>query len=84
MIFQDPYSSLNSRIRIGSILSEPILFYRLAPTRSEAERDVAQLIEAVGLDADPADRYRARIFRRTKTAAVHCTGARRPSAPDRM
>ena len=40
MIFQDPYSSLNSRMRIGSILSEPILFYRLAPTprRGRARR----------------------------------------------
>jgi peptide/nickel transport system ATP-binding protein len=57
MIFQDPYSSLNSRMRIGSILSEPILFYRLATSRAEAETDVTRLIEAVGLDADASQRF---------------------------
>jgi peptide/nickel transport system ATP-binding protein len=57
MIFQDPYSSLNSRMRIGSILSEPILFYRLASTKSEAAEDVSRLIEAVGLEADAAQRF---------------------------
>ncbi|MFZ4531597.1 MAG: dipeptide ABC transporter ATP-binding protein [Alsobacter sp.] len=57
MIFQDPYSSLNARMRVGSILSEPILFYRLAETRDEAARDVATLIEAVGMEGDAAQRY---------------------------
>jgi peptide/nickel transport system ATP-binding protein len=57
MIFQDPYSSLNSRMRIGSILSEPILFYRLAATRAQAAEDVDRLIEAVGLEADAAQRF---------------------------
>jgi len=57
MIFQGPYSSLNSRMRIGSILSEPILFYRLAATKAEAAEDVTRLIEAVGLEADAAQRF---------------------------
>jgi peptide/nickel transport system ATP-binding protein len=57
MIFQDPYSSLNSRMRIGSILAEPILFYRLASSKAEAADDVAQLIEAVGLEAEAAERF---------------------------
>jgi peptide/nickel transport system ATP-binding protein len=57
MIFQDPYSSLNARMRIGSILSEPILFYELAATRAEARDDVAMLIEAVGLEPDSARRF---------------------------
>ncbi len=57
MIFQDPYSSLNARMRVGSILSEPILFYRLAATRDEAARDVETLIEAVGMESDAAQRY---------------------------
>ncbi|KAB0267683.1 dipeptide ABC transporter ATP-binding protein [Microvirga brassicacearum] len=78
MIFQDPYSSLNSRIRIGSILAEPILFYRLAPSRAEAESDVAQLIEAVGLDADSAGRY-AHAFsggQRQRLSIARALGAR--------
>jgi peptide/nickel transport system ATP-binding protein len=57
MIFQDPYSSLNARMRVGSILSEPILFYRLAATRDEAARDVETLIEAVGMEKDAARRF---------------------------
>ena len=57
MIFQDPYSSLNTRMRVGSILSEPILFYRLAATRDEAARDVGTLIEAVGMEREAAERY---------------------------
>ncbi|MBM6596792.1 dipeptide ABC transporter ATP-binding protein [Microvirga pudoricolor] len=57
MIFQDPYSSLNSRMRIGLILSEPILYYRLANSRAEAESDVARLIEAVGLESEAGQRF---------------------------
>ncbi len=57
MIFQDPYSSLNARMRVGRILAEPILFYELAGTRAEAAADVAMLIEAVGLPAEAAQRF---------------------------
>jgi peptide/nickel transport system ATP-binding protein len=57
MIFQDPYSALNPRLRIGSALAEPILFYRLARTQSEAQADVGVLLEAVGLDAAAASRF---------------------------
>jgi len=57
MIFQDPYSALNPRLRIGSALAEPILFYRLARTHAEAEVDVGVLLEAVGLDAAAASRF---------------------------
>jgi peptide/nickel transport system ATP-binding protein len=57
MIFQDPYSSLNPRMRIASILEEPILFYRLAATRAEAAADAAQLLQAVGLEESVGERY---------------------------
>lgn len=57
VIFQDPYSSLNARMRVGRILAEPILFYELARTRAEAEADVGLLIEAVGLPAEAAQRF---------------------------
>ncbi len=57
MIFQDPYSSLNARMRVGRILAEPILFYELARTRAEAAADVDLLVQAVGLPPETAQRF---------------------------
>jgi peptide/nickel transport system ATP-binding protein len=57
MIFQDPYSALNPRLRISRALAEPILFYRLAKNRAEAASDVTLLLEAVGLDAAAGERF---------------------------
>jgi peptide/nickel transport system ATP-binding protein len=57
MIFQDPYSSLNARLRIGTMLAEPILFYRLAATQAEAREDAAILLNAVGLPPEAAQRF---------------------------
>jgi peptide/nickel transport system ATP-binding protein len=57
MVFQDPYASLNPRLRVGTMLEEPILFYRLAASRAEAREDAATLLEAVGLDRTAAARF---------------------------
>ena len=56
IIFQDPYSSLNPRMTIGSAIAEGIEIHRLAP-RSEIPQRVAALLEEVGLDPDYARRY---------------------------
>jgi oligopeptide/dipeptide ABC transporter ATP-binding protein len=56
MIFQDPYSSLNPRITIGSTIAEGIQIHRLA-RGAEVKRRVASLLERVGLSADAASRY---------------------------
>jgi len=56
MMFQDPFSSLNPRMRVGEILSEPLLIHNLAPKREIHDR-VIQLLEKVGLTADHEKRY---------------------------
>lgn len=56
IVFQDPQTSLNPRIRIGEAIGEPILIHNLAP-KAEIERKVAKLLELVKLPADFAKRY---------------------------
>jgi len=57
VIFQDPYSSLNPRMRVGEIVGEPILIHRLAKDRAEREERVARLLETVGLDPSVMTKY---------------------------
>ncbi len=57
MIFQDPYASLNPRQKIKDILTEPMLFHKLADTRAQAEEKAVALLERVGLSSEQADRY---------------------------
>jgi peptide/nickel transport system ATP-binding protein len=56
IIFQDPYSSLNPRMRIGAAIAEGIEIHRLAPRREIPQR-VSALLEEVGLDPAYASRY---------------------------
>jgi len=57
IIFQDPYASLNPRMRVSEILEEGIIALRptVDPTRRRAE--VGALLDKVGLRADAVDRY---------------------------
>ncbi|WP_372604065.1 dipeptide ABC transporter ATP-binding protein [Actibacterium sp.] len=57
VIFQDPFSSLNPRMTIAQIISEPLAYYRLFPTRQERQARVIELLEQVGLPAHFAVRY---------------------------
>ena len=57
MIFQDPYSSLNPRMRVLDIIAEPIRFHRLADSEAQARRIVADLLDVVGLGERAAQRY---------------------------
>ncbi len=57
IIFQDPYSSLNPRLTVGSALTEPMLFHKLAQTPREAQERAIALLEQVGLEADHFYRY---------------------------
>jgi len=56
IIFQDPYSSLNPRMTVGSIVGEPLLVHGVA-RGSEREDRVRQLLGAVGLKPDHMKRY---------------------------
>jgi ABC-type oligopeptide transport system ATPase subunit len=56
MVFQDPYSSLNPRMRAGTIVEEPLIIHRLG-TRDERRERVAELFRLVGLDPAHLDRY---------------------------
>ena len=56
MVFQDPYSSLNPRMRVGQIVAEPLENYGLAEG-AEKERQVVALLEKVGLRKDAMERF---------------------------
>jgi peptide/nickel transport system ATP-binding protein len=57
VIFQDPYSSLNPRQRIGSILTEPMLVHGISASRREADAEAVRLLQEVGLRAEHAERF---------------------------
>jgi len=57
VIFQDPYSSLNPRMKIGDIIAEPMLVHRTEPNKAAREARVAELLRLCGLDPKFADRY---------------------------
>ena len=56
MIFQDPYSSLNPRMKARDIVDEPLIIHRLGSKRDREAR-VAELFRLVGLDPAHLDRY---------------------------
>jgi oligopeptide/dipeptide ABC transporter ATP-binding protein len=56
MVFQDPYSSLNPRISVGSMLRELLLLHRTVPRR-QVRHESLRLLRLVGLDEDALDAY---------------------------
>lgn len=57
MIFQDPYASLNPRMTVGEIISDPLLVYQEVRTKKDIEENVSQLLELVKLDPSHINRY---------------------------
>jgi peptide/nickel transport system ATP-binding protein/oligopeptide transport system ATP-binding protein len=56
IVFQDPYSSLNPRMRVGDIVEEPLVIHRMGAKAARRAR-VAELFELVGLDPSQLARY---------------------------
>jgi peptide/nickel transport system ATP-binding protein/oligopeptide transport system ATP-binding protein len=57
MIFQDPYSSLNPRKTIGSIIAEPFVIHKMHEGKGERRSAVQALMETVGLNPEHYNRY---------------------------
>lgn len=56
IVFQDPYSSLNPRMRVGDIVEEPLVIHRIG-THAQRRRTVEGLLELVGLEPAHVRRY---------------------------
>jgi len=57
IVFQDPYSSLNPRITIGSAIAEPMKVHGILPTDKQRKEKVITLLEKVNLKAEHYNRY---------------------------
>jgi len=57
IIFQDPFASLNPRMTVGSIVSEPLQIHKIYSNKKERQQYVEQLMEKVGLNPYFINRY---------------------------
>ena len=57
MVFQDPYGSLNPRMRVGNIVGEPLRAHKVFESKNEYLERVAELFQMVGLHPGVASRY---------------------------
>src|SRR6476659_5611717 len=56
IVFQDPFASLNPRMKVGAIVGEPLVIHKIG-TKKERQDRVAELLRKVGLDPDYRNRY---------------------------
>jgi oligopeptide/dipeptide ABC transporter ATP-binding protein len=57
LVFQDPYASLNPRMKVLDLVAEPLVVHGLVEHVRDAAEKVAELLELVGLPGDALDRY---------------------------
>jgi oligopeptide transport system ATP-binding protein len=57
VIFQDPFSSLNPRMKVGQIIAEPMYVHGIEPDAAKRQARVLELLNICGLNARFADRY---------------------------
>ncbi|MDP4804203.1 MAG: ABC transporter ATP-binding protein [Candidatus Nanopelagicales bacterium] len=57
VVFQEPYESLNPKMRVGDIVAEPLQIHEPSMSRTDLRERVRATLEEVGLDADQAERF---------------------------
>ena len=57
MVYQDPYGSLNPRMKVNRIIGEPLVVHGMATDKAAYDARIAELMRTVGLLPDMADRY---------------------------
>lgn len=57
IVFQDPYSSLHPRMKIGDIIAEPLIISGMMPRKDQRNERILELIKMVGLDESYLKRY---------------------------
>ena len=79
-VFQDPFASLNPRMRVGAIIAEPLVTNESLPD-ADVRKRVAQLLELTGLPERAADALPPRVLRRPAPAHRHRPRAGAVPAP---
>ncbi len=57
IVFQNPFSSLDPRMKVGDAVMEPLLIHAVGKTKQQRRQRVTELLERVGLSADAINRY---------------------------
>ncbi len=57
MIFQDPYASLDPRMKVRDLIAEPLVTHKVYPTKEATEERVKELMHMVGIRPELIDRY---------------------------
>jgi peptide/nickel transport system ATP-binding protein len=57
IVFQNPFSSLDPRMKVGNAVMEPLLIHAVGKTKQQRRQRVAELLERVGLSGDAMNRY---------------------------
>ena len=57
IVFQDPYSALDNKMRVGDIIEEPMIINKVYKNKAEIKEKVKELMKQVGLDESYVDRY---------------------------
>jgi peptide/nickel transport system ATP-binding protein/oligopeptide transport system ATP-binding protein len=76
MVFQDPFASLNPRMRVGEIIGEGLLIHGLGSASKQKEK-VYQMLERVGLEVADAQKYPHQFSGgQRQRIGIACTGVR--------